>query len=51
MYIVTAQLHRIVYVIFHARRNKMPMSLNGTKHMYIITAGLHMMICNAPKIM
>jgi hypothetical protein len=25
----------------------MPMSLNGTKHRYVITAGLHMMICKA----
>jgi hypothetical protein len=31
-------------MVFHARRIKMPISLNEIKHMYIITAGLHIMI-------
>jgi hypothetical protein len=44
MYTVTARLHRMIYVTFHARRINMPMSLNGIEHMYIITAGLHMMV-------
>jgi hypothetical protein len=43
MYIVTAKLHRMIYVVFHARRINMLISLNGTEHMYIIAAGLHMM--------
>ncbi len=29
---------------FHVRRINMPMSLNRTEHMYIITVRLHMMI-------
>jgi hypothetical protein len=32
------------YVIFHARYINIPISLNETEHMYIITAGLHMII-------
>jgi hypothetical protein len=35
------------YYGFHARCTSMFMSLNGTKHMYIIMAGLHMMIYKA----
>jgi hypothetical protein len=35
----------MLYVVFHARRINMPMNLNGTKHKYIITADLHMIIC------
>jgi hypothetical protein len=34
----------MIYVEFYARRTYMPMSLNRTEHMYIITARLHMMI-------
>jgi hypothetical protein len=44
VYTVTARLHRIIYVVFHARRINRPISLDGIDHMYIITARLHMMI-------
>jgi hypothetical protein len=43
MHIVIAGLHRMVYMEFNARRINMSMSLNGTKHMYIVTAIVHMM--------
>jgi hypothetical protein len=33
----------MIYMEFHTRRTNMPMSLNGTEHMYIVTARVHMM--------
>jgi hypothetical protein len=34
----------MIDVVFHIKRINMPISLNGTEHMYSITTGLHMMI-------
>jgi hypothetical protein len=45
MYTITTRLHRLIYVVFHDRRINISMSLNGTKHVYILTARLHIMIC------
>jgi hypothetical protein len=47
MYTVTARLHGMIYVVFHAKRINMAVSLNGTKHMYIIMASLDMMFYKA----
>jgi len=44
IYIVTAGMHRMIYVGFHTKRTYMHMCLNGTKNMYIVMARLHMMI-------
>jgi hypothetical protein len=33
----------MIYMKFHTRRSNMPMSLNETVHMYIVTARVHMM--------
>jgi hypothetical protein len=42
MYTVTARLHIMFYTEFHARHIDMPMSLNGTEHMHMVTNRVHM---------
>jgi hypothetical protein len=44
MYVVAAGIRRVIYVEFHARRTYILIGLNGTEHMHIVTARLHMMI-------
>jgi hypothetical protein len=41
LYIATAGLFVMFYMEFHARRIDMPMSLNGTGHMYMVMARVH----------
>jgi hypothetical protein len=31
----------MIYIEFHTRGINIPMSLNGTEHMYIVTARVH----------
>jgi hypothetical protein len=31
----------MIYMEFYTRHTSMPMSLNGTEHMYIVTARVH----------
>jgi hypothetical protein len=40
----TMILNDMVYLVVHTRCISMHISLNGTKHMYSITTGVHMMI-------
>jgi hypothetical protein len=35
MHIIIAGMHIMVYMKFHASRINMPISLNGTEHMFI----------------
>jgi hypothetical protein len=40
----------MIYMEFHTRHTNMPMSLNGTEYMYIVTARVYIMVYMALRL-